>query len=327
MNKKVVIIGGGTGTYAVTEALCLIPNLTITKIVSVFDSGGSTGRLKDEFGFLPVGDIRQSLAAATTGKHQKWVRKLLLYRFKKGQSLVGHNLGNLIITALQDISGSTTKALELASHIFQTKASVIPVTNRVVELQIKYSDGTVKVGEHFLDDCSLGGQKIYSIDLTQPCRLHKDARSAIKQADIIIVGPGDLYGSIIPNFLVSDMPQTYKNSPATKIFILNLMTRYTQTHGMTAKDHIKTVETYSGCEFDNYLVNSTPIPPAIQTLYQNQNEFPVEVDLKKSPKTITADLISTKIVKKNKSDKSPRSLLRHDAHKLSTSLTKLIQKL
>ena len=137
---KVVVIGGGTGIYPVTTALSRL-DVSIATIIAVSDSGGSTGRIRDEFGFIPVGDLRQSLAAAAHGDGQEWIRKLLLYRFDKGEGLKGHNLGNLILTALQDMTGSTTEALAKAEDIFKLKAKVIPATENNVDLEIEYEDG------------------------------------------------------------------------------------------------------------------------------------------------------------------------------------------
>src|SRR3989339_1483070 len=160
--KKVVVIGGGTGTSTVVSGLKHKP-VEITALVSVADSGGSTGRLRDEFGFQPVGDLRQTLAALAKENGQKWIRKLLLYRFSKGEGLKGHNLGNLILTALQDMAGSTENALEIAEKVFRLRGKILPITNENVQLEIHFDDGTVLLGEHWLNQHSLGERKIKHI--------------------------------------------------------------------------------------------------------------------------------------------------------------------
>ena len=143
--KKVVVIGGGTGTSMVLSSLKEHDGIDLSAIVSVADSGGSTGRLRDEFGFQPVGDLRQALAAFA---EKDWIKNLLLYRFNKGHGLEGHNLGNLVLTALQDMTGSTAKAIEVASKIFRLQGHIYPITTKPVNLVIEYSDGTVEIGEH-----------------------------------------------------------------------------------------------------------------------------------------------------------------------------------
>lgn len=323
--KRVTIIGGGTGTYVVTSGLKK-HELDLSKIVTVFDSGGSTKRLVDEFGFLPVGDLRQSLAAFAVEDHQSWIRQLLLYRFEKGQGLAGHNLGNLILTALQDITGSTPKALEAAAKAFRLKGKVFPVATTASDLKITYSDGSVEVGEHVLDDMAHGGKRITKFSLTKPCHLYSKAEAAIVNADFIIIGPGDLYGSILPNLLVTGIRQAFAQSKAKTIFIVNLMTRFTQTHEYTALDHLSKVEDKIGKSVDYVIVNTGRINPKILDVYAHSKEFPVVNDLvtTKTTKIISGDFASSKKVSKVKGDTLVRSLMRHDSEKLTSALLKII---
>jgi uncharacterized cofD-like protein len=264
---KIVVVGGGTGTSVVLSALKQLPNVELTAIVVVSDNGGSTRRLRDEFGFLPVGDLRQCLAALADGDNQTAVRDLLLYRFHKGTGLAGHNLGNLILTALEDMKETPGKAIETAGQIFRIKGEVYPVTEEVVQLQITYQDGTTLVGEEFLDDAKLGGKTIATISLTPPAKLYEKAETALLEADHIILGPGDLYGSLLANAVVGGFAETLQKSKAEFSYIVNLMTHFSQTHQMTAADHVKMVTKYCGRQPDRIIMNRGDISPTVLAAY------------------------------------------------------------
>lgn len=330
--KSVVVIGGGTGTFVVLSALKVISGMDLTAIVTVADSGGSTGRLRDEFGFLPVGDLRQALAALATeknsgGNEQTWIRDLLLYRFAKGSGLEGHNLGNLILTALQDMTGSTARAVEVASKIFRLHGHIYPITTQNIQLVIEYQDGTVEIGEHVLDDSvKHAGDKILSLKTSPQAVIYDKAKAAIEKASVIIIGPGDLYGSIMPNLIVNGAPTAFQRSGAKLVFMMNLMTRYTQTHNMTAGDHLAVIEKQIGRKFDAVIINSEAIPAKILTAYREQHEYPVLDDLNgnQGRKIIRAHLLKPALAKQKKADAVRRSYLRHDPIKLSKVLKKII---
>ncbi len=318
--KKVVVIGGGTGTSVVLSGLKK-HNLDLSAIVSVADSGGSTGRLRDEFGFQPVGDLRQSLAALAKENDQAWIRKLLLYRFSHGDGLKGHNLGNLILTALQDMTGSTPKSLDISEKIFQLEGKIIPVTNKIVELVVEYKDGTIIIGEHHLNPENVGGKKIKSIKLSPKASINSKAKQAILDADAIVIGPGDLYASLLPNLVVSGVKKAIKDSKAKVIYILNLMSRYTQTHNYKASDYLFQMKKHLGKDPDYIIVNNGKIPSNIIKNYQKEKEHIVENDLKNtSSKIIKKDLVKIAKTSQKKSDTIKRSLLRHN----EDTLTKII---
>lgn len=327
MAKNITIIGGGTGTYVVTRVLKQHSDIDLTKIVAVFDSGGSTARLKDEFGFLPVGDLRQSLAALAIENHQSWIRELLLYRFDKGKGLTGHNLGNLILTALQDLTGSTPQALEVATHIFRLQGKILPITTGKSDLKTTYADGSVEIGEHLLDDMTKGGRRIAKIELTKPCRIYKKSKQAIETADYIIIGPGDIFASILPNFIVAGVKPALASSNAKTVYIVNLMTRFTQTHGYTALDHVKVIEKHIGKPLDYILVNTGSVTSKIEKKYAKFKEYPVINDLQNHPtaKKISGDFTSSVEVKSKSGDKIPRALMRHDPKKLEKALLDIIK--
>lgn len=321
--KKVVVIGGGTGSSVVLSSLKNLPNLEITALPVVTDSGGSTGRLRDEFGFLPVGDLRQCLAALADDNTQTEIKRLLLYRFDKGDGLKGHNLGNLILTALEDIEGKPGKAIETASKIFRIKGKVLPITEDSTNLVITYEDGQQLIGEHFLDDHNQGGKKITKLELTKPAKLYSKAKKAILEADTIIVGPGDLFGSLLPHTLVKGFKTTFKESKAKFIFITNLMTHFSQTHNMTAKDHVEIVEKYFGKKPDLVITNTEQISPNILRAYGKEKEYAVIDDLPKNNQIIRESLVSKVMAKQNPNDQITRNLLRHDSKKLTEIFKKI----
>lgn len=320
---KVVVMGGGTGTFSVVTALKKLP-VSIKTVIAVSDSGGSTGRIRDEFGFQPVGDLRQSLAALADNEAENWIKKILLYRFEKGSGLKGHNLGNLILTALQDMTGNTADALRIAAKIFRLKGTVIPVTDTNVDLHIHYSDGSHVVGEHILDENPEHPKKIEFVSLQPNCSLSPDAKAAIIEADYIIIGPGDYYASIMATLVVDDIPQAFAKSKAKTIYISNLMTRKTQTMNMTVGDHVTGIEKVLKKKLDFILINKSPISPDALALYAKEEEYPVVLDIAQDPRAIQADLAAQTIVQKSVNDTTHRSLIRHDSTSLKTALNTLI---
>lgn len=326
--RQITVIGGGTGTSVILSALKKLPQVKLSAIVVVSDNGGSTKRLRDEFGFLPVGDLRQCLTALADGVNQELVREILLYRFQKGTGLAGHNLGNLILTALEDLHSSPAQAIEVAAKIFRIRGTVLPVTEDVTQLKIEYADGTVLEGEDHLDDPKLGGKKITHISLNPPASLYPKAKQALLASQTIILGPGDLYGSLLPNTLAEGFKTALKESSGTFVYIVNLMTRFTQTHLMTAREHVEAVVKYAGRQPDVIILNTGIIPDQLLKKYAEQNELPVQDDLadweKLHPQTkvIRGDFVSKVIAKPVAGDALERSLLRHDGEKLAAVLVK-----
>lgn len=320
-----MVVGGGTGSFVVLSGLKNYP-VDLTGVVAVSDSGGSTGRLRTEFGFLPVGDIRQCLAALAKEKHHQYIRQLLLYRFSKGAGLKGHNLGNLILTALTDLVGSEPRAIEVASKIFRLKGRVYPVSLKKVDLVAEYEDGTKIVGEHEIDEPKhKGGKKIISLSTIKPASLYQKSEEALLGADLIILCPGDLYTSLLPNLVIKKMRATLKKSGAKLIYILNLMTRYSQTDNFTAKEHVSIVEEYAGRSLDKILVNNQPVGPEILEVYKKEKGAPVKDDLGKDPRVTRRNLLNRTLVGKKKGDILKRSFVRHDSNKLARAIIKLLK--
>lgn len=340
-NRKplnVVVIGGGTGAYTVLSALKLLDNINITAVVASTDSGGSTGILRDEFGNLPVGDFRQCLVALSSDDNSNKgniIRDLFTYRFEKGgDGLKGHNFGNLFLTALTEILGSDEEAFKKASKILNVKGRVFPVTFDKIQLLAKYEDDSIAYGEKMIDDppkshnCEL---KITKLWVQPKSMVYKKTKEAISNADLIILGPGDLYTSTIANLVIDDMPGIIKKSGAKIAYIVNLVTKYGESHNFNASDFVNEVQKYLKSQIDYVLINNAPIPKKILDMYSLENAYSVEDDMAKVSKNINikgkiirADVISNEIYSQKKSDKVKRSLLRHDVYKLSLTIQKEI---
>src|SRR3989344_2371375 len=219
---KVVVMGGGTGTFTVLSGLKHYP-VDLTAIVTMADDGGSTGRLRDEFGVLPPGDLRQCLVALSEAGEV--MRKLFNHRFDSGE-LAGHNFGNIFISTLEQVTGSLDQALDVAGRLLNIRGRVIPVTLSKVGLIAELKNGKVLEGESALSDYQLvsrfGIKKIY---LKPKAKANKKAIDAIEDADLVVVGPGNLYASLIPNFLVDGIGRALVASKAKKVYVANLMNK------------------------------------------------------------------------------------------------------
>ncbi len=328
LKKNIVVIGGGTGSFVVLSGLKEYP-LELTAIVAVTDDGGSTGRLRDEFGFLPVGDMRQCIAALSVGDGEPdLTKKLLLYRFSKGEGLEGHNLGNLILTALEDLAGSESKALEYASKIFRLKGKVLPASLRLVKLAAQYKSGKKIISEAKIEKHKIKpGDKISKLYTVPKTKINPKAKQAILKADAIILGPGDLFASTITNLIVGGAKEAIQKSKAKIIYLVNLMTTLYQTEGFTTKDHVQTLEQYLGRKVNYILINKTKPPKSILKIYEKSGEKVVKDDLLNDKRAKRLDLLSPKMIIKAKGDKLKRSLLRHDPHKVAQAILNILWKL
>lgn len=320
--KHVVLIGGGTGTSTLVAGLQHLP-VQITALISVADSGGSTGRLRDEFGFQPVGDLRQSLAALAGKHNQEWIRKVLLYRFEKGEGLKGHNLGNLLLTALQDMSGSTAEALAIATKLFHLHGEILPVTQQVVDLAITYADGTTVIGEDHLNS-GADGRMVRSISLVPQAPLYEKAQEALRRADVVVIGPGDYFGSIMPALIVDGMQNAFHQVQGKIVYVVNLMTRHNQTHGWTVAKHVEGIEKIIGRNVHTIIVNTGDIPPQLLEAYAHEDEYPVVQDMKKDARCIEANLVSKESIAQPTADVLHRSLLRHDPDTIAHILLEIL---
>ncbi len=327
--KRIVCIGGGTGTFVALRGLKYYP-AHLTAIVTMSDSGGSNKRIRDEFGLLPTSDIRQCFVALSEENGGVGLlRKLFMYRFEKGRGLSGMTFGNLFMAALSDILGSQKEAIRQTGKVLRIRGTVIPVSFTDTNLYAEYEDGHVVTEEHLIDEPTHDGRlKITKVYLKPKAGANPEAIEAIEKADVIVLGPGDLYTSLIPNLLVAGVTDVIRRSKAKKIYVLNLMTKFGQTFGFTATDHVQTLEGFLNRSLDYVLVNTTKLPERALDLYEKDHEYPVQDDLTRSSsvRVIRADLASRALVKPPKSDILVRSLIRHDSEKLASEIMKIIQK-
>lgn len=316
--KRVVTIGGGTGTFVVLSGLKAYKDeLDISAIVTVADDGGSTGKLRDEFGYLPVGDVRMALVALS--EESELLRELFLYRFSKGE-MKGHNFGNLFLTAMTDIMKSERDAIEFTSNVLRVLGKVIPVSDSDIRLVAEYEDGSKLVGEHVIDEPPYD-RRITKLSLDKESVCSDHAKEAIDNADLIILGPGDLYTSTLSNIVIGGVADSVRESKGKLVYVMNLFTKHGQTTGFSAKNYIDEIEAYVGRKPDYILINNKEFPGDIIIKYEEENEFPVVDDL---DDVIRADLLSITGSVKEEGDSIRRSLIRHDSHKLAAELMKLI---
>jgi len=326
---NVVVIGGGTGTFTVLTGLKLYPSLALTAVINMTDSGGSTGRLRDEFGILPVGDVRLSLVAlAREDEASRLLRELFLYRFaSESSSLAGHNFGNLFLTALTDMLGSEEAAIEAAAEILNVSGKILPVTTNNVHLVAEYANGEKLYGEKNIDDPDKGSHdstaRLVNLWTEPSATLNPKVRVALMEADFIIIGPGDLYSSLLSNMVIGGMPEVLKVTKAKIIYVANLVSKFGQTHGMTQQDYLSELEKYTQRQPNFIILNSTKLPLEVLNHYLAENSFPVTDDLELS-NVVRADLLSSEVTKTVKGDVLQRSLIRHDSHKLAEALWRII---
>lgn len=327
--KKIVTIGGGTGSFVLLSGLKNYP-VHLSAIVSMADDGGSTGVLRDELGVLPPGDIRQCLVALSDSSEK--MRELMNYRFERG-TLKGHNFGNLLLSALEKINKGFLKGLEEASQILNVKGEVIPVTDSDVNLYMELKNGKVLNGEHQINvNFEIEKRGIKKFYLNPKVKANKKAIQRIKEADMVIIGPGNLYCSILPNFLIGGISEAVRESKATVVFNCNLVNKKGHTEKFTLDDYVDVMNKYLGKERINFVTfNSLKPPKRLIKKYQRRREFLIpfirEARTKRSYKIILTPLLNTEAPKFSKADAlaEHRAFIRHDPDKLAKTLMFLLE--
>ncbi|MFC0332332.1 uridine diphosphate-N-acetylglucosamine-binding protein YvcK [Paenibacillus sepulcri] len=316
-NKKrlprIVVIGGGTGLSVMLRGLKEKP-LDITAIVTVADDGGSSGILRSELQMPPPGDIRSVLIALADV--EPLLSDLLKYRFSNGTGLAGHSLGNLMLAAMTDIAGDFVSAVRELSRVLAVRGRVLPAAGQAIVLHAELADGTIVTGE---SNIPKAGQPIKRVFI-EPADVEplKEAVEAIQDADAILIGPGSLYTSIIPNLLVPKLAQSIMDSDAIKMFVCNVMTQPGETDGYSVSDHLAAVHAHVGHHlFDYVIVNNGEIPPQVQLKYAELGAKAVHLDLdevkRRGYKVIADRLVLF------------RTYLRHDAVQLSHHIYQLVE--
>ncbi len=320
--KKVVVIGGGTGNFTVLRGLKNY-DVDISSIVSMADDGGSTGILRDELGVLPPGDVRQCLVALSNSSSM--MRSLMNYRFEQG-GLGGHSFGNLFLSALEKVTGSFEKAVEEVGKILFIKGKVIPVTIHQVRLKMILNDRKVLEGEKEIYLSQEIDQGYSSIFLEPYGKANPRAIDEIMNADLVVLGPGGLYTSLIPNLLVEGVSQALRKTPAKKVFVVNLMNRKGQTTDFTVANYLDEMEKFIGEDpFDYILVNNQEPSKELIDRYAEEGRL-IENDLIGDDRVILAPLLG-ELQENYKVDLLKRSLIRHDSKKLAQELMKIVHHL
>lgn len=283
---RVVALGGGTGLPNVLRGLCPLLYAGVSRgqdgassdrlvgIVTTTDDGGSSGRLRRELGAVPAGDIRNCLAAVA--EQQALITALFQYRFDTGDGLQGHALGNLILAALADITGDFSKAVEVASRIVGARGRVVPATADRVGLSAELEDGRTVAGETAI---VRAGSPVRRLSLTPAAPRSADAAlRALRNADVIVSGPGSLYTSILPPLLIPEILEALQSADALRIFVLNLMTEPGETEGFDAGRHLDVLRAHLGMQPFHYVIfNTAPVPDALAKPYAKCGSHPIVV--------------------------------------------------
>jgi uncharacterized cofD-like protein len=327
--KKIVTIGGGNGSFTLLNGLKKY-SVDLTAIVSMTDNGGASGVLRDELGVLPPGDVRQCLVALSDSSEM--LRKLMNYRFEEG-GLKGHSFGNLLLSALEKINGSFAKGVEEAVNILNVKGEVVPVldkdTNILFELKNgKKLNGVVEV-DHSFDLATIG---VKSASLFPRTKASKKAIEKILEADLIVIGPGHHYCSIIPNLLAEGIPQAIRASKAVVVYNCNLVNKKGHNDGFSLDDYVTDINKYLGGSRINFATFNSQKPAAyLIKKYADQKELLVSFDKNQKTdrnyKIVKADLISGKKPSYSKVDvfASRRAFIRHDSDKLAKVLMMILE--
>ncbi|AJQ26147.1 MULTISPECIES: gluconeogenesis factor YvcK family protein [Pelosinus] len=311
----VTVIGGGTGLSVLLRGIKSVTS-NITAIVTVADDGGSSGRIRQDLGMIPPGDLRNCLVALADT--EPLMEKLFQHRFGGTGGLAGHNFGNLFIAAMTEVLGDVEQALKESSKVLAVRGRVLPASTQTVRLWAKMTDGSIVEGESQIPLVNKRIERVYlQPEETMPV---ESSLEAIRDADAIILGPGSLYTSILPNLLVRGVAETLRKSQAVKIYICNVMTQPGETDGYSASEHVQAILDHVGPGVIDYVViNNQNVAEELQQKYADQGAYPVKNDAEKVEamgiKVTQADVINE------------TNLVRHDPLKLSRTIVSMIYKL
>ncbi len=307
---RIVAIGGGTGLSMLLSGIKNITN-NITAVVTVGDDGGSSGRLRESMGILPPGDIRHCITALADD--EDLITKLFKYRFDNGEGLEGHSFGNLFLTALCDITGNMVSAVKASANVISIRGRVLPSTLDDMKLVAEMENGRIVHGESNIPEARGKIKRLY----TEPenCKALPEVLQAIHSAELIILGPGSLYTSVIPNLLIKEISEAVSKSSAKKIYVCNIMTQPGETDGYTVSDHLKALIRHAGVEhlLDAVLVNNN-IPKDWSGKYKEKGQYPVKTDTPEIKK------LGISICAKNLVDINKDGFIRHNSSKVARAV-------
>lgn len=309
---RIVAIGGGTGLSTLLRGLKRYTN-NITAIVTVGDDGGSSGRLREEQGIIPPGDIRNCIAALAD--EEQLLTELFQYRFRNGQGLGGHSFGNLFLTALCQVTGDMVSAIKESSKVLNVRGRVLPSTLDLVSLVAEMKDGSIVRGESLIPES--GGQIArLSCDPAAPLALPESVE-AIQQAELIVLGPGSLYTSVIPNLLIDALRTAIIQSPAPKVYVCNVMTQPGETDGYSVANHIQAILSHTGAgQLIDAVVVNDQLPQALIDKYESAGCQRVELD-RDTIEAMGVDIIQQQLVSMSEAE-----MIRHDSPKLARSIVR-----
>lgn len=320
MEKEIVTIGGGSGQFVLLSGLRELKNVHTTAVVSMVDSGGSTGRLRDELGILPPGDILKCILALSP--YQTTGRSILLKRFKKDRRLEGHSAGNMLLTMLSRYTGNFPAGVAALAEILEVEGTVLPVTIDQATLVAELTDGRRIYGEEAIDlPRGTQRERIKDVFLVphhhDSVSVYPPVLEAIKRADYVFIGPGDLFTSIIPNLIVPGVQEALQQTRAQIYYIINIMTKYGETQNFTGKDFVYKLESRLGRRVNGIIGNQTRPGPKLLATYQEQKSDFVHMDGEESfweeRDVHLTDLLDTNA-----------GIVRHEAGKLARVIQKII---
>ena len=307
---RIVAVGGGTGLSMLLSGVKNITN-NLTAVVTVGDDGGSSGRLRESLGILPPGDIRHCITALADD--EDLVNKLFKYRFDNGEGLEGHSFGNLYLTALCSITGSMVTAIKESSNVLSIRGRVLPATLDDMKLVAEMKDGRIVHGESTIPEANGQIERLF----TEPknCKALPEVIQAIRSAELIILGPGSLYTSVIPNLLVKEIADEIVKSKAKKIYVCNIMTQPGETDNYTVSDHLRALIKHAGSNkiVDAVLVNNF-LPANISEKYEKNNSYPVKLDVAEVKK-LGIKVFGKKLIQDNK-----EGLIRHSSTRVARAV-------
>ncbi len=307
---KIVAVGGGTGLSMLLRGIKNITN-NVTAVVTVGDDGGSSGRLREEMGVLPPGDIRNCIAALADD--EDLVTKLFQYRFRNGEGLEGHSFGNLFLTALCSITGDMVRAVKESSNVLSIRGRVLPSTLDDMKLVAEMEDGRIIHGESNIPEAHGKIKRLFTDP--QNCHALADVISAIREAELIILGPGSLYTSVIPNLLIQEISHEIAKSNAKKIYVCNIMTQPGETDGYSVCDHVNAIMKHAGSKkvIDAVLVNDF-MPSNLAKKYEMACSYPVKLDFE-NLKKLGVKLVTRKLIEDSK-----EGLVRHSSNRVARAI-------